>query len=122
MTMIPRFCRHPAQAYLPKGPNWQYFDLAEGGNTYAVAAIAEHADCLELHLEVLRYGPRAARALKDDVGELKALAQRLGKRRVVGLTQVAGQEVDMRWFKFALAYGFETPRLYQSVELRIDSV
>jgi hypothetical protein len=98
----------------------RHYDLTDNSGPYAVAAVAEHADCLELHLEVLRYGPRAARALAQDLEELKQLGRRLGKGRIVGLHQPRTLEADALWFKFTRQFGFGNQRLYQCAELPLD--
>lgn len=120
MTMILRNGAHPSLRYLPRKEHFTFYDLRDAHDQYGAAALAEHADCLELHLEVFRFGPRAARALAADLEELKALARKRGKARIVGLTQPADLAVDERWFKFTRAFGFSGQRLYQSAELALD--
>ena len=111
---------HRSFCTLPGQENMRHYDLTDNYGNYAVAAVAEHADCLELHLEVLRYGPRAARALAQDLEELKQLARRLGKGRIVGLTQQETLEADALWFKFTRQFGFRNQRLFQCAELPLD--
>jgi len=41
---------HPALGALAAWPRLCFFELSDGRGVYAAAALAEHADCLELHL------------------------------------------------------------------------
>ena len=120
MTLHLRSHAHPSHQSLKGQENMRHYDLADIFGHYAVAAVAEHADCLELHLEVLRYGPRAARALAQDLEKLKQLARQLGKERIVGLHQPGTLEADALWFKFTRQFGFRNQRLYQCAELPLE--
>ena len=120
MTIIRRYDAHPSLAELPTGSSFEYVDLADEAGTYAAAAIGERPGCLELHLSVLRWGPRSARALRQDLDWLKELARTRGHGRIVGHTIAPGLEPDMRWFKFAQAYGFTRQRVHQTAELPLD--
>jgi hypothetical protein len=120
MPLYPRKYAHPSLPELPNPESFRHLELADENGIYAAAALAEHPDCLELHLTVLRYGPRVARHLQADVAKLRALAKRLGKARVVGLMQNPGLVADARWFKFTRLFGFTRQRLYQCAELAVD--
>jgi len=120
MSIMPRESARPALGPLAAWPRLSFFELSDGRETYAVAALAEHADCLELHLEVLRFGPATVRALRSDVEELKAMARRLGKERIVALRTEEGQTIDPRWPKFTRLFGFTGQRVFQAAELRLS--
>lgn len=111
---------HPALGALCLVARLRFYELADARGTYAAAALAEHADCLELHLEVLRFGPSTVRALRTDVEELKDMARRLGKTRIVGLRTEEGQQPDPRWAKFTRLFGFTGQRVFQAAELTVD--
>ena len=120
MPITPRSSAHPSLSPLAQPQRYNYVDLADHTGTYATAALAEHPDCLELHLTVLRWGPQSARALRQDLEWLKDHARALGKARIVGLMLPLGLEADQRWFKFTRAFGFTGQRLHQSAELVLD--
>jgi len=111
---------HPALGALGGVARLRFYELADKQGIYAAAALAEHADCLELHLEVLRFGPATVRALRADVEELKAMARRLGKARIVGVRTEDGQQPDPRWAKFTRLFGFTGQRVFQAAELTLD--
>jgi len=111
---------HSALAGFSTQPRFCFFELWDERGTYAAAALAEHADSLELHLEVLRFGPATVRALRADMEELKALARSLGKTRIVGLRTEDGQIPDPRWPKFTRLFGFTGQRVFQAAELHLD--
>jgi hypothetical protein len=116
----PRKTAHPALAYLNDHGRFRFYELADASGVYAAAALAEHADCLELHLGVLRFGPATVRALRADVEELKGMARDMGKRRIVGLRLETGQTADPRWPKFTRLFGFTGQRVYQAAELDVE--
>lgn len=111
---------HSLLAAIGSDKRFQFYELADASGTYAVAALAEHEDCLELHLEVLRFGPCAVRALQGDVAELKHMARQLGKKRIVGLRMENDLHVDLRWPKFTRLFGFTGQRVYQTAELSLE--
>lgn len=120
MAILPTKNAHPALGALCMLPRLRFFELSDDRGVYAVAAVAEHADSLELHLEVLRFGPSTVRALRADVEELKAMARCLGKKRIVGLRTEDGPTLDPRWAKFTRLFGFTGQRVFQAAELRLD--
>lgn len=120
MAIIPRNDAHPSLSPLPTGRPYEFLDLADRAGTYATTAIADHPGCLELHITVLRWGPRSARAMRRDLEWLKDLARSRGKGRIVGITIPQALVADQRWFKFARAYGFTSQCLAQSAELILD--
>jgi hypothetical protein len=120
MTLFSRAEAHPTQANLAGKPRFHFYELAKQDGVYAAAALAEHADCLELHLEVLRFGPDVVRALRADVEDLKAMARRGGKTRIVGLRMEQTGAADPRWPKFTRLFGFTKQQVFQSAELRLD--
>lgn len=120
MPIIPVENAHSALGALCRASRFCWYELADARGTYAAAALAEHPDCLELHLEVLRFGPGTVRALRADVEELKDMARRLGKARIVGLRTEDGQQPDPRWPKFTRLFGFTGQRVFQAAELTVD--
>ncbi len=120
MGMHPRATAHPALEYLSDPGRFRFYELADAAGTYAAVALAEHPDCLELHLELLRFGPGTVRAMRADMAELKSLALSLGKKRIVGLRCETGQGADPRWAKFTRLFGFTGQRIYQAAELRLE--
>lgn len=120
MGMHPLATAHPALEYLSDPGRFLFYELADAAGTYAAVALAEHSDCLELHLEVLRFGPGTVRAMRADMAELKNVARSLGKACIVGLRCEAGQQADPRWAKFTRLFGFTGQRIYQAAELRLD--
>lgn len=120
MAIYPVTGAHPALAGLASPERFRFYELADGNGAYAAAALAEHLDCLELHLSVLRYGPHAVRSLRADLEELKRMAKNLGKTRIVGLRQESGPQADPRWAKFTRLFGFTNQQVYQAAELALD--
>lgn len=120
MAIQPTKIAHAAQRYLEEPGRYRHFELIDDRGVYAAAALAEHHDSLEVHLEVLRFGPGVVRSLRGDVRELVAMARRLGKSRVVALRVEDGDQPDPRWPKFLRLLGFEAPRLWRTSELRLD--
>ena len=111
---------HSSLTYLSPADRFSFYELADEAGTYAAAALATHADCLELHLVVLRFGPKAVRSLRADVEELKRLAKSLGKTRIAALRTESGLEIDPRWPKFTRMFGFTGQRVYQAAELLVE--
>lgn len=120
MAITPRTGAHPSLAELPPEREFTFVDLTDKAGTYATAAIGERVGCLELHLTVLRWGPRCARAMRQDLEWLKELARSRGCGRIVGHTITPGLDVDRRWFKFARTFGFSRQRVHQTAELSLD--
>lgn len=119
MAIHPVENAHLALGALSAQPRFRFFELSNGREPYAVAALAEHPDCLELHLEVLRFGPATVRALRADMEELKIMAAGLGKTRIVGLRTEDGHGPDPRWPKFTRLFGFTGQRVFQAAELHL---
>ena len=117
MAVIARQDANPSLQAPPNARPYEHVDLADEAGIYATAAIGDHPGCLELHLSILRWGPRCARALRRDLEWLKNLARARGKTRIVGVTIPNGLEPDHRWFKFTRAFGFDRQQLHQSAEL-----
>ncbi len=120
MAIIALAQPHPALATLHESWRFRFYSLSGKDGEYAAAALAEHEDALELHLEVLRFGPATVRALRADVEELKDMARRLGKTRIVGLRVEPGGQADPRWPKFTRLFGFTGQQVLQAAELRLD--
>lgn len=118
MSLTPLAGAHPALE--PLRPGLRCYELRDERGVYAAVALGEHPDCLELHLELLRFGPRTVRSMRKDLEELKALALGLGKSRIIGIKAEAGEEPDRRWPKFTRLFGFTGQRLLQLAELRLD--
>lgn len=111
---------HPALRGLESAARLRYFELCDARGVYGAGAWAEHPDCLELHLELLRFGPATVRSMRKDLRELEALARGLGKGRIVGLRTEPGTVPDARWPKFTRLFGFTGQRLFQTAELHLD--
>lgn len=94
-----------ALAYLPEPSRFRFFELFDARGTYGFGALAEAADCLEVHLEVVRFGPRALACLRRDTAWLRAEARRLGKPRILAL-RADLTAPDPRWPKFTRLLGF----------------
>jgi hypothetical protein len=120
MAITPETDAHPCLAGLQEPWRLRFFSLSDRDGLYAAAALAEHPDALELHLTVLRFGPATVRALRVDLEELKGMARRLGKTRIVGLRVEPGPEADPRWPKFTRLFGFTGQRVLQAAELSLD--
>lgn len=120
MSIFAQSDAHPSLSGLHDPCRMRFFTLSDESGVYAAAALAEHPDALEVHLSVLRFGPAAVRALRADMEELKAMARRLGKSRIVGLRVEPGPEADQRWPKFTRLFGFTNQQVLQAAELRLD--
>ncbi len=120
MVSAPTKNVHASQRYLPDPGRYRHFILFDDRGVYAAAALAEHPDSLEVHLEVLRFGPGVVRSLRADVRQLIDMARRLGKSRIVALRAEQGDHPDPRWPKFLRLLGFAPPHLWRTSELRVD--
>jgi len=120
MAISPEAAAHPSLLGLHEPWRMRFYSLSDKAGQYAAAAVAEHPDALELHLTVLRFGPAAVRALRADMEELKGMARRLGKKRIVGLRVEPGLAADPRWPKFTRLFGFTNQRVLQAAELTLD--
>lgn len=99
-------------AHFPDAP-YRYCQLYNRDGTYGFAAIAEHSDAIELHLEMVRWGPKVCRSLRRDAAWLRRQAARRGKKRIVGIRQETG-ELDPRWPKFTRMFGFTGQAVMQT--------
>ncbi len=108
-----QFNHFPDQGYT-------YFRLYNKNGEYGVAAVAEHDDALELHLELSRWGAQVRRSLARDARWLRSYAQKHGKSRIVGIKQESG-EPDPRWPKFTRIFGFTGQTLLQTAFMEVDS-
>ncbi|MBA4356909.1 MAG: hypothetical protein Q7U56_14845 [Humidesulfovibrio sp.] len=120
MGIIPQTHAHSSLTAIGEAWRFRFYALADEDGQYAAAALAEHEDALELHLEVLRFGPATVRALRADVGELQRMARALGKTRIVGLRVEPGAQADPLWPKFTRLFGFTGQRVLQVAELRLE--
>ncbi|SNR86975.1 hypothetical protein SAMN04488503_1617 [Humidesulfovibrio mexicanus] len=111
---------HPALKSLARLPRLRFFELRDHHEAYGAGAWAEHPDCMELHLELFRFGPATVRTMRADLAEFKAMALALGKRRIVGLRTEDGMAVDSRWPRFTKLFGFTGQRVFQAAELELD--
>ena len=111
---------HSTLKYLAPLERFSFYELFDARGPYAAAALAQHPDCLEAHIEVLRFGPDVVRALRADMAELKSMARAQGKSRVIGLRMEQGAQTDPRWPKFTRLLGFTGQRVYQAAELLVD--
>ena len=111
-TPCEAYAHYPADRY-------GFLELSDQAGTYGYAAICEHEDCLELHLEVVRWGPRTRLALARDLDWLRAEARQRGKSRIIGVREEPGDEPDPRWARFTRLYGFTGQRLLQTAWLDV---
>ena len=116
MSVLPNHAPHPAQAHYDPA-RYAFYELRDEHGTYAHAAVSEHEDCLELHLEVVRWGPRSRRAMVADLEWLKDLARERGLARIVGVRQEADGQPDPLWAKFTRLYGFTGQNVLQTAWL-----
>jgi hypothetical protein len=108
----------PCHAHYPVG-EYRHLRLFDDAGTYGYAAVAEREDCLELHLEVTRWGARARLGLLRDLEWLKAQARSLGKVRITGIRQEPDNRPDPRWAKFTRLYGFTGQCVLQAAFLEL---
>lgn len=120
MAICPKSRAHPSLKGLERLQRLRFFELRDRRGIYGAGAWAEHPDCLELHLEVLRFGPATVRAMRADLAAFKGMAATLGKRRIVGLRTEDGLAIDARWPKFTRLFGFTGQRVFQAAELELD--
>lgn len=105
---------------LAKSGVFTFYRLFDSSGEYALAAVGDRGDVLELHLEVIRWNHRVGRMMYEDVNWLKSLAGRLGKRGIVGVKQSRGSVVDHKWVRFTRKYGFDEHETIQVAGLRVD--
>ncbi|SKA85548.1 hypothetical protein SAMN02745704_01885 [Paucidesulfovibrio gracilis DSM 16080] len=126
MSMQGLLCAPPCHAHFPAG-EYAFLRLFDAHGTYALAAVAERTVCAELHLEVVRPGPRAMRGM---VADLELFRQRMAKKgimRIVGLRQISDlnaasdAQAQDRWFRFTRAFGFTEQSLVQTAFLDTDA-
>lgn len=101
-----QFSHFPQEGYT-------YFSLYNDEGDFGVAALAEHEDSLEVHIELTRWGLQVLRALRKDNDWLRSYARSRGKSRVVGIKQETG-ELDERWPKFTRLMGFTGQAVVQT--------
>ncbi|KAB1441648.1 hypothetical protein [Pseudodesulfovibrio senegalensis] len=130
---------------LPDNGRYVWLRLVDAAGEYGQAAVAEAGDCLEVHLEMTRWGPRAMRSLQRDMGWLHAEARRLGKARILGIKGVSGEsclgtengsgrcspdgpdnsvdglDVDRTWVRFTARLGFRDHGLVHTAVLPVPS-
>lgn len=106
--------------HFPAG-QYDYCELFKEDGGYGFAALAEHADSIELHLELTRWGPQVCRSLMRDAAWLQGYAARRGKRRIVGIRQETGKP-DPRWPKFTRLLGFTGQTVLQAAFCEVEPV
>lgn len=131
---------------LPESGRYEWLRLEDDAGEYGQAALAEAGDCLEVHLEMTRWGPRAMHSLQRDMGWLHAEARRLGKTSILGIKGVqggqvvsdedgsgrgdsdgpenpaGGLEVDRTWVRFTALLGFRDHGLVHTAVLPVEDV
>lgn len=105
-------------AHFPDG-TYRWLDLHDHGETYGHAAIAVRGSDLELHVTMLRWGPKIRRHLQKDVAWLKREARRLGLQRILGVRASAQGEFDPSLFRFARLFGFSEMCVVQTAALHV---
>lgn len=105
-------------AHFPAG-EYRFLRLFDETGTYGYAALAERDASLELHLEVVRWGPQACRAMRRDVAWLRRHARQCGVQRIVGIRQEPDGQPDPRWDKFTKHYGFSGQCVFQAAFLEV---
>ena len=112
----------PAQLQsLPRPQRYQWYRLGDDLGEYAVAAVAEAGEDLELHLVVTDWGLRARRGLVRDMEWLKDMARNRGKRRILGVKLETADVPDPRWPKFTRLFGFTNHCLIQSAMVDLQA-
>ncbi|MGE4292679.1 MAG: hypothetical protein AB7E32_10770 [Desulfovibrio sp.] len=125
MSVCPLLLAPACHAHYPMS-EYLHLRLFDEAGTYGYAAVAEREDCLELHLEMTRWGPQARRGLARDLEWLKARARALGKLRITGIRQEPGvpdgslPRPDPRWPKFTRLYGFSGQCVLQAAFLELE--
>lgn len=105
--------------HFPAG-HYRYCKLYNRDGTYGFAAMAEHDEAIELHLEMTRWGPKVCRSLQKDAAWLRRQAAQKGKVRIVGIRQETG-ELDPRWPKFTRMFGFTGQAVMQTAYCEVSS-
>jgi len=118
-------CAPPCHAHFP-AEEYVFLRLFDVEGTYAHAAVAEREDFLELHLESVRWGPRACRSLRQDLAWLQARARSLGKARIAGVRQEPSRSdgvppaPDPLWARFTRMFGFTGQCVLQAAFLEVE--
>ncbi|MBU1247849.1 MAG: hypothetical protein KKB70_04050 [Proteobacteria bacterium] len=98
---------------------YTYFRLFNHDGDYGRAAVSEHPQSLEVHLELSRWGVGVRRSLEEDAAWLRSQADSLGKTRIVGIKQESGTP-DPRWPKFTRILGFTGHSLLQTAFIEVN--
>lgn len=104
--------------HFPDG-KYVYYNLYNDQGGYGLGAVAEHADALEVHIEISRWGPKVARSVMGDAAWLRHEAGRRGKQKVVGVKQEDGP-LDTRWPKFTRLIGFTGHSIMQTAFMEAE--
>jgi hypothetical protein len=113
--------RRPAPlAGFPKDGPYRWLELTDADGLYAVCAVAERREYLELHITVTRWGPRTRRTLARDLEWLKDEARRLGLPKIMGVRADDRGRFDEKLFRFARLYGFGEMCVFQTASLAVE--
>lgn len=114
---------------LPSSRRYRWLRLRDSAGEYGQAALAESGECLEVHLEMVRWGPQAMRSLRNDMHWLHNEARRLGKSQILGIKGAAEADdpekallVDEVWVRFTKALGFAEHGLLHTAILPVESM
>jgi hypothetical protein len=107
-------------ANFPEDGPYRWLELADAHGPYAVCAIAERRDYLELHITMTRWGPKTRRTLARDLDWLKGEAHRLGLAKIMGVRADDKGRFDENLFRFARLYGFGEMCVFQTASLAVD--
>lgn len=109
----------PTFRSFPAPERYEWYRAEDEDGLFAYVALAEAGEAMELHLEAVRWGPKARRAMESDLEWVKAEARRRGKRRLLGLKAEEGHVPDPRWHKFVGLFGFENVAVVQTATLNL---
>ncbi len=105
-------------SHFPKA-HYCFYTLHNQSAVYGTAALAEHPDFFEVHLELTRWSPKICRCLQEDSKWLRYYAQKKGKQRIVAIRQETGA-IDPRWPKFTRLMGFSKHAIVQTALLEVQ--
>lgn len=102
-------------SYVTRG---KFYELKDEHGPYAYLSLCPQPipGYADVHIEMLRFGPRVLRYMEDSfLPEFHELCRVLGVRRVVGKKQGS----DPRWSKFIGHFGFCAPVTVQMAYMEI---
>lgn len=106
-------------AGFPSPERYEWYRAEDEDGLFAFVALAEAGESMELHLEAVRWGPKARRAMEKDLEWVKAEARRRGKSRLLGLKAEEGHVPDPLWHRFVGLFGFGNVAVVQTATLNL---